>query len=199
MTKQKLDELQAVGLFTWLTDPKKNLVTAIHLDSVTIGRDPLLSYSPEHWLRELALASVREAGWNYVRILSGPASGLYLPKHSFEWGGVIDAALAATGDQRRLVAIKSKTRSDENPLFVLANPAQAAVIEETGIKNGFANEMPPKLDERARVVEIAQRLALKFPGITVSERAGKLVIAGAPQTIVDTVFTAHARRSERGY
>jgi hypothetical protein len=199
MTNTKLDALHAVGLFTWLTDHKSNLVTAIHRDSVTISRDPLLSYSPEHWLRKLALASVREAGWNYVRILSGSASGLYQPKHSFEWGGVIDAALAATGDPRRLVALKSKTRGEENPLFVLASPAQATVLEETGIRNAFANKMPPKLDERARVFDIAQRLAGKFPGVTVSERAGKLVLAGAPQTIVDTVFTAHARRLERGY
>jgi hypothetical protein len=162
---ERLAALHAVGLFRELRDVPatkrgdKALAHAIdRLDDGAAYRYRALQSIPDGLGLEAVLA---KSGRDRVILRTGAGADVYAPRSHHAWATLLDLGLAEIGDDRRFVAIQGADW--EEPLFVLATPAQHQAIVAAGIiaeiDDGFLDP-PISLAQQLRTLEtdIAKRL-----------------------------------------
>jgi hypothetical protein len=137
---------------------------------------------------------LRVIGLGTLSLESKDGTIAFKPRTHHQWAGVLDRALAEIGDQRRFIAIK--VIDWEEPLFVLATPAQATLLREVDLEDPNVDDADPEtVASDAALGEIADSLARKLPSAITPRVAGSAIeLVAKPAEVgalVDALYTAH--------
>lgn len=205
---ERLVALHAVGLFTELLPeslPAKRskkadaLADAIDEKAHEIRSAPLYRAIQEIPSGLGVDAVLVPAGRSHVRIIRGEHEGIYRPRTHHEYAALLDVALAASGDERRLVPLK--VIDWEEPLFLLAGAAQRRVLREVGLEDLHAEmALPSAISLREHLLRLAEQLASKLPEGCPSPRVEEpaLVVDLDKQQaaeLVEALYVARYRRA----
>ena len=95
-------------------------------------------------------------------LVSGRHAGIYEPRTAHEWARIANVALEELGDDRRYVPLK--VIDWEEPLFLLATPAQAKMVTRVKLADDHADrDLPKKVELSSWLGELAASLARKLP------------------------------------
>ena len=118
----------------------------------------------------------------------------FTPKTHHQWAAVLDQALEEIGDKRRFIALK--IIDWEEPLFLLATPAQAKVVRAVDLEDPYVEDADPEtIDTDAALGDIVEILSRKLPRAVTpgaSDGAIELVTKVADAgVLVDALYNAH--------
>ena len=211
--KERLVVLHASGLFTDLaaseieaTVPRSHrtrdvLVHAIYQHTA--------EHSPAYVLRKLGAIPAGlgiervlvRASRRHVRITTGVHAGIFEPagyvKQPYEWERLVDVALEALGDGRRVVPLA--LHDDDDGMCVVATTEQAQVLAETQVASArlvaVLRDMPlPRVELDALLRSVVDDLALRCPEAVARVVAGAVELELSRDAVAELVGALYTER-----